>query len=82
MREVIQALRVWDTDLCHQTLLAPGTILAACRILRKWSSEDGIEEYAVEFEAGGRRYACPLFRFQPRTQAVDLSFSSQLSAIH
>ena len=81
MREVIQALPVWDADLGRQTLLAPGTVLAMCRIRRQWKSEDGIEEYAMEFETGGHRYACPLFRFQPRTQAIDLSFGSQLAAV-
>jgi hypothetical protein len=26
----------------------------------------------MEFQSSGRRFASPLFRFQPRTQAVDL----------
>ena len=80
MREVIKALRVWDADLRRQTLLAPGTIIAACRIQQKWSGEHGVEEYAMEFESGGRRYGCPLFQFQPRTQALDLPGASRLHA--
>ncbi|MGA2271413.1 MAG: hypothetical protein ABSH44_23355 [Bryobacteraceae bacterium] len=26
----------------------------------------------MEFQSSGRRYTCPLFRFQPRTRAVEL----------
>jgi hypothetical protein len=71
MREVIYSLRVWDAAVRHQTLLPPGTILRACRIRRKLTGEEGVEEYSVEFESGGRQYACPLFLFQPRTHAVE-----------
>jgi hypothetical protein len=71
MREVIYSLRVWDADVRHQTLLPPGTILNACQIRRKLNGGEGVEEYAVEFESGGRQYACPLFLFQPRTHAIE-----------
>ena len=71
MREVIYSLRVWDAAVRRQTLLPPGTILKACQIRRKLNGEEGVEEYAVEFESGGRQYACPLFLFQPRTHAVE-----------
>jgi hypothetical protein len=80
MRKVIQALRVWDSEVRRQMLLQPGTVLTSCRIRRKWSGEDGVEEYAVEFESDGHLYACPLFRFQPRTQAVDTAFPDPVSS--
>lgn len=80
MREVIQALKVWDTTVRRQVLLPPGTILRECQIRKQVNGVDGVEVYAVEFESEGRRLACPLFRFQPRTKALDEAIK-QLSAI-
>jgi hypothetical protein len=37
--------------------------------VRQQSSE-GIEPYLVHFAAGGRQYCCPLYIFQPRTEAI------------
>jgi hypothetical protein len=54
--------------------LEPGAILCACRIRRNGhaETETGAEVYVMEFQSSGRQYSAPLFRFQPRTQAVDL----------
>jgi hypothetical protein len=54
--------------------LEPGAILYSCRILRHSHAETeaGSEVYVMEFQSSGRRFTSPLFRFQPRTQAVDL----------
>jgi hypothetical protein len=50
------------------SVLQPGVVLSGCRILRNDTS--GAEPYVVEFDSAGRRYSCPLFAFQPRTQAL------------
>jgi hypothetical protein len=50
------------------SVLQPGMILSGCRILR--SDASGAEPYVVEFDSDGHRYSCPLFAFQPRTQAL------------
>jgi hypothetical protein len=71
MREVIRSLSAWDGDLRRQVLLPPGTILTGCQIRRQIHGKDGIEVYSVEYEWGGRRFASPLFLFQPRTCPVD-----------
>lgn len=67
-REVIRPLAAWDKDVCATSVLQPGTLLSACRILRNHAA--GAEPYAMEFDSAGHRYSCPLFTFQPRTQAL------------
>ena len=67
-REIIRPLAVWDTDVCYMSVLQPGVVLSGCRILR--NDATGAEPYVVEFDSAGRRYSCPLFAFQPRTQAL------------
>jgi hypothetical protein len=54
--------------------LEPGAILYSCRIHRDShaETETGSDVYVMEFQSSGRRYVSSLFRFQPRTQAVDL----------
>jgi hypothetical protein len=54
--------------------LEPGATLYLCRIHRNSHAETGTgsEVYVMEFQSSGRRYTCPLFRFQPRTRAVEL----------
>ena len=54
--------------------LEPGAILYSCGIHRNShaETETGAEVYVMEFQSSGRRYFSPLFRFQPRTQVVDL----------
>ncbi len=59
---------MWDADVCYTSVLQPGIVLSGCRILRNDAS--GAEPYVVEFDSAGRRYSCPLFTFQPRTQTV------------
>jgi hypothetical protein len=61
-------LTAWDRDVCSTSVLQPGTTLSACRILRNRAS--GAEPYVMEFDSAGHRYCCPLFTFQPRTQAL------------
>ena len=67
-REIIRPLEAWDRDDCSTWVLDPGVILSGCRILRNHAP--GAEPYVVEFEFAGHRYSCPLFAFQPRTQAL------------
>jgi hypothetical protein len=67
-REIIKPLAVWDTGVRYTSVLQPGIVLSGCRILRNDAS--GAEPYVVEFDSAGHRYSCPLFAFQPRTQAV------------
>ena len=67
-REIIRPLAAWDEDDCCSRDLKPGAILYGCRILR--NRTPGSEPYVMEFEFAGHRYCCPLFAFQPRTQAL------------
>jgi hypothetical protein len=77
-REIIKPLAVWDTDVCYTSFLQPGIVLSGCRILR--SDASGAEPYVVEFDSAGHRYSCPLFAFQPRTQALTAAPELQLVA--
>jgi hypothetical protein len=58
------------------TVLQPGAVLSACRILR--NQLPGAEPYVAEFACAGRRYSCPLFLFQPRTQALTAAVEREL----
>jgi hypothetical protein len=77
-REIIRPLPVWDTDVRYTSVLQPGIVLSGCRILR--SDASGGEPYVVEFDSDGHRYSCPLFAFQPRTQALTAVAEVQLAA--
>ena len=74
IREVSSPLAAWDVAAGSAVTLEPGAILYSCRIHRNShaETETGTEVYVMEFQSSGRRYFSPLFRFQPRTQAVDL----------
>ena len=74
IREVTSPLAAWDVAAGSSVTLEPGAILYSCRIRRHShaETETGSEVYVMEFQPSGRRYFSPLFRFQPRTQAVDL----------
>jgi hypothetical protein len=50
-------------------IFEPGAVITGCRIHR---NREGGEPYVMEFHHSGRVYYCPLFRFQPRTQAIQL----------
>jgi hypothetical protein len=54
-------------------MLGPGKLLISCNIRHHNQNEvnSGADAYDVEFSADGRRYVCPLFRFQPRTETVE-----------
>src|SRR5664280_938173 len=67
-REIVRPLAAWNLDDCFTWVLDPGAILSGCRILRNHAP--GAEPYVVEFDFAGHRYSCPLFIFQPRTQAL------------
>jgi hypothetical protein len=67
-REIIKPLAAWDIHRRNTIVLPAGAVVSACRILRNHTAGD--EPYVMEFDSNGRRYACPLFTFQPRTQAV------------
>ena len=67
-REVIRPLAAWDMDVRSTSVLQQGSILSACRMLRTHAA--GVEPYMMEFDCAGHHYSCPLFTFQPRTQAL------------
>ena len=69
VREIVRQLKAWDTGSRSAVTLEPGAVVSCCRIHR--DREDG-EPYVMEFQHSGRLYSCPLFRFQPRTQPIQL----------
>ena len=75
IREIVRQLQVWDTDSCAFVTLEPGAVLSECRIRRNhlYGTDSGAETYVMEFRAADHKCTCPLFAFQPRTQAVDLA---------
>ena len=77
LREITRQLMAWDAGARSAVTLEPGAVLSNCRIHR--NCEDG-EPYVMEFQHSGRLYSCPLFRFQPRTQAVPLVWVEEIPA--
>jgi hypothetical protein len=75
LRETIRPLEAEDTQTRTQTLLQMGTPLSGWLIRRNNSegTASGADVYLVEFQSAGRRYRCPLYRFQARTQAIELA---------
>ncbi len=71
LRETLSNLAVEDIVAQTGTVLEPGTVLTLCRIERNSSPQPPSDVYQVVFESGGRWYRCPLYRFQPRTQALE-----------
>jgi len=67
-REIVRPLAAWDVDDKSTRIIEPGAVISECRILR--NRAPGAEPYVMEFEFGGHRCSCPLFTFQPRTQAL------------
>lgn len=82
LRETNSSLDAWDVFGCSEVTLEPGSLLSRCRILRHNQTEidSGAEAYEVEFHVQGRLHICPLFRFQPRTQAVEMTAAEGLPA--
>jgi hypothetical protein len=74
LREAIRPLEAWDAAARSTVTLEPGALLSCCQVHRGRDTEveAGFEPYVMEFESSGRQYTCALFRFQPRTQAVEL----------
>ena len=72
LRETTSPLCAWDVEGRSEVTLEPGRLLSICRVRQNGPAaiQSGAEAYDVEFEVSGRIYYCPLFRFQPRTQAV------------
>ena len=73
LREAIRTLNVEDVAGRTEAVLDPGTVLSGCRLRRRSSAEiaSGADVYVMEFQSAGRRYHCPLYRFQPRTQRLN-----------
>jgi len=69
LREVIRPFKAWDAVRCSAVTLDPGIVLSACRIQR-FDGHAGSDAYGVEFRCLGRRYTCPLYLFQARTQVM------------
>ena len=71
-REVIHPLHAWDAETRLPVTVPPGSVVEACQIRRtsRAEREAGAEAYLMEFHSKGRQLHCPLFHFQPRTQAV------------
>jgi hypothetical protein len=67
-REIVRPLAARSSVEGASVTLEPGTRLENCRIVPNRLPD--ADPYEVEFDAAGRRYTCPLFRFQPRTQAA------------
>jgi hypothetical protein len=70
LRKTVGKLAVEDIMAGTGTALEPGTVLALYRIERESSPSPSSDVYQVVFELGGRKYRCPLYRFQARTQAL------------
>ena len=71
LRETLSQLAVEDIVARTGAVLEPGTVLTLYRIERNSSPRPSSDVYQVVFESGGRQYRCPLYRFQPRTQALE-----------
>jgi hypothetical protein len=69
LRKITQELQAWDNGAGSIVTLEPGVVLSSCQIHR--DRQDG-EPYVMEFQHSGKVYSCPLFRFQPRTQPIDV----------
>ena len=69
LRETVGKLAVEDIVARTGVVLEPGTALTLYRIERNSSPQPPADVYQVVFESGGHWYRCPLYRFQPRTQA-------------
>jgi hypothetical protein len=65
---ILRVTRVTIRDLFVQDIVIPaGTLLSECRVVRQSA---GLEPYLVHFASEGCWYTCPLYVFQPRTQAL------------
>ena len=71
LRETVGKLAVEDVVARTGAVLEPGTVLTLYRIECNGSAAPLSDVYQVVFESGGRRYRCPLYRFQARTQALE-----------
>ena len=65
-RVTIRPLAVWETPISHPTVLPAGIVLTQCQVVR---TSD--EPYVVRFDCDGGSYWCPLYAFQPRTEALE-----------
>ena len=71
LREALSRLAAEDIVARTGAVLEPGTVLTLYRIECNGSAAPLSDVYQVVFESGGRRYRCPLYRFQARTQALE-----------
>ena len=74
LREVIRSLEAWDRAARCQVTIRPGEVLSGCRIQFNglMHADSAVEPYVMEFHCSGREYLCPLYRFQSRTQVLEL----------
>jgi hypothetical protein len=80
LRKTLSRLAVEDVVARTGVTLEPGTALTLYCIERNNGSEPAIDVYQAVFESAGRRYRCPLYRFQPRTQAMESACSLEAPA--
>ncbi len=71
LRKTVGRLAVEDIVARAGAVLEPGTPLTFHRIERNGNPAPSSDVYEVLFESGGREYRCPLYRFQPRTRALE-----------
>jgi hypothetical protein len=71
VRETVSRLVVEDIVARAGAVLDPFTPLTLYGIERNTSPGPSSDVYQMIFEAGGRQYRCPLYRFQARTQALE-----------
>ena len=67
-RRIVKPLAAREAAGSSIVILPPDTRIQSCQIV--FNRTPGGDPYAVEFEASGKRYTCPLFLFQPRTEAI------------
>jgi hypothetical protein len=78
IRELLSGLDAWDIAACAKVRLDAGLLVSVVRIRCEPLAEPAVTPYLTEFECCGRTYTCPLYRFQARTQTVELETAETL----
>lgn len=78
IRELVGSLDAWDAGAGVGVCLEAGRLVALLRIRCEPLVGLAASPYLAEFECCGRIYACPLYRFQARTQTAELEFAEAL----
>lgn len=79
LKQVLRAFEARDVNSGSRALIEPGALLDSCRVVRVQAQ--GCEPYEMEFDWAGRRYAAPLFVFQPRTEFATASAAKTRTAV-